>query len=90
MVGVVLALTVIVVVPTALALTWLGPLASAAVRIRSFALLLGFTMLGPAFLLPLGTLRHDPATGATAANNWRPSQAWTSTSIRPPSIVIRL
>ena len=50
MVGVVLALTVIVVVPTALALTWLGPLASAAVRIRSFALLLGFTMLGPAFL----------------------------------------
>ena len=31
MVGVVLALTVIVVVPTALAFTWLGPLATAAV-----------------------------------------------------------
>src|SRR4051794_16308748 len=34
--------------------------------------------------------RHGPATGATAANSWRPSQAWTSTPIRPPSIVIRL
>src|SRR4051794_17525567 len=34
--------------------------------------------------------RHGPATGATAANNWRPSQAWTSTPIRSPSTVIRL
>ena len=53
MVGVVLALTVIVVVPTALAFTWLGPLASAAVRACSFALLLGFVSCG-AFL---GALR---------------------------------
>ena len=48
--GVVLALTVIVGVPTALAFTWLGPLASAAVRISSFALLLGFVVLGLAVL----------------------------------------
>src|SRR3954463_266756 len=37
-----------------------------------------------------GLRRHGPATGATAANNWRPSQAWTSTPIRSPSTVIRL
>jgi membrane protein len=59
MVGVVLALTVIVVVPTALAFTWLGPLASAAVRACSFALLLGFVMLGLAFLYRFAPSRAD-------------------------------
>ena len=37
-----------------------------------------------------GLRRHGPATGATAANNWRPPQAWTSSPIRCPSTVIRL
>jgi membrane protein len=59
MVGVVLALTVIVVVPTALAFSWLGPLATAAVRACSFALLLGFVMLGLAFLYRFAPSRAD-------------------------------
>ena len=62
--GVVLALTVIVGVPTALAFTWLGPLASAAVRVSSFALLLGFVVLGLAVLY-----RFAPSR-ATAKWRW--------------------
>src|SRR4051812_45207379 len=40
--------------------------------------------------LPSQVARCAPATGATAAKSWRPSQACTSSSIRSPSIVIRL
>jgi membrane protein len=59
MVGVVLALTVIVVVPAALAFSWLGPLASAAVRACSLALLLGFAMLGLALLYRFAPSRAE-------------------------------
>jgi membrane protein len=45
-----LALAVIVALPAALAFSWLGPLASAAVRIFSFVLLLVFVVLGLAML----------------------------------------
>ena len=58
-VGVVLALAVIVVVPAALAFTWLGPLAAAAVRACSFALLLGFVVLGLALLYRFAPSRAD-------------------------------
>ena len=57
--GVVLALTVIVVVPAALAFTWLGPLASAAVRACSFALLLGFVVLALALLYRFAPSRAE-------------------------------
>jgi membrane protein len=50
MAGTALALAVVVGVPAALPFTWLGPLASAAVRACSFALLLGSTVLGLAVL----------------------------------------
>lgn len=49
-IGVLVALVVIVGVPALLAFSWLGPLASAAVRICSFALLLVFVMLALAVL----------------------------------------
>ena len=55
--GVVLALTVIVVVPAALPFTWLGPLASIAVRVCSFGLLLGFVVLDLALLYRYGPSR---------------------------------
>ena len=55
--GVVLALTVIVVVPAALPFTWLGPLASIAVRLCSFGLLLGFVVLALALLYRYGPSR---------------------------------
>ena len=55
--GVVLALTVIVVVPAALPFTWLGPLASIAVRVCSFGLLLGFVVLNLALLYRYGPSR---------------------------------
>lgn len=45
-----LALAVIVAVPAALAFSWLGPLASAAVRILSFVLLVAFVVLGLSML----------------------------------------
>jgi membrane protein len=57
--GVLLALTVIVVVPAALAFTWLGPLASAAVRACSFGLLLGFVVLGLALLYRFAPSRAE-------------------------------
>src|SRR4051812_23644733 len=52
--GVVLALTVIVVVPAALSFSWLGPLATIAVRVCSFGLLLGSVVLGVALLYRFG------------------------------------
>jgi membrane protein len=58
-VGVVLALAVIVVVPAALAFAWLGPFAAAAVRACSFALLLGFVVLGLALLYRFAPSRAD-------------------------------
>ena len=58
-VGVVLALTVIVVVPTALSFSWLGPLASSAVRVCSFGLLVCFVVLGLALLYRFGPSRAD-------------------------------
>ena len=57
--GVGLALTVIVVVPAALPFTWLGPLASIAVRICSFGLLLGFVVLALALLYRFGPSRAE-------------------------------
>jgi membrane protein len=60
---VILALTVIVGVPAALSFSWLGPLASIAVRVCSFGLLLGFVMLGLALLYRYGPSR--------AAAKWR-------------------
>ena len=61
--GVILALTVIVVVPAALSFAWLGPLASIAVRVCSFGLLFGFVVLGLALLYRFGPSR--------AAARWR-------------------
>jgi membrane protein len=61
--GTLLALTVIVAVPAALAFDWLGPLASAAVRICSFVLLLAFVVLGLAILY-----RFAPSRGQA---KWR-------------------
>ena len=61
--GVILALTVIVVVPAALSFAWLGPLASIAVRFCSFGLLFGFVVLGLALLYRFGPSR--------AAARWR-------------------
>ena len=60
---VILALTVIVVVPAALSFAWLGPLASIAVRVCSFGLLFGFVVLGLALLYRFGPSR--------AAARWR-------------------
>src|SRR4051812_1974676 len=57
--GVVLALTVIVVVPAALSFSWLGPLASIAVRVCSFGLLLGSVVLGVALLYRFGPSRAN-------------------------------
>jgi membrane protein len=57
--GVVLALTVIVIVPAALPFTWLGPLASIAVRVCSFGLLLGFVVLALALLYRYGPSRAE-------------------------------
>jgi membrane protein len=57
--GVGLALTVIVVVPAALSFTWLGPLASIAVRVCSFGLLLGFVVLALALLYRFGPSRAE-------------------------------
>jgi membrane protein len=58
--GVALALAVIVGLPAALPFTWLGPLASAAVRACSFALLLGFTVAGLAALYRFAPSREEP------------------------------
>jgi membrane protein len=60
MLGAALALAVVVGVPAALPFTWLGPLASAAVRACSFALLLGFTVLALAVLYRFGPSRAEP------------------------------
>src|SRR4051794_4329245 len=57
--GVVLALTVIVLVPAALSFSWLGPLASIAVRVCSFGLLLGSVVLGVALLYRFGPSRAN-------------------------------
>ena len=59
-VGVAAGLAVIVGVPAALPFTWLGPLASAAVRACSFALLLGFTVLALAVLYRFAPSRAEP------------------------------
>jgi membrane protein len=59
MLGAALALAVIVVVPAALPFTWLGPLAAAAVRACSFALLLVFTVLGLAVLYRFAPSREE-------------------------------
>src|SRR5215213_190837 len=56
---VVLALTVIVVVPAALSFSWLGPLASIAVRVCSFGLLLRSVVLGVALLYCFGPSRAN-------------------------------
>jgi membrane protein len=58
-VGVAVALAVIVGVPAALPFTWLGPLASAAVRACSFALLLGFTVVALAVLYRFAPSRAE-------------------------------
>ena len=58
-VGVALALAVIVGVPAALPFTWLGPLASVAVRACSFALLLGFTVVALAVLYRFAPSRAE-------------------------------
>jgi membrane protein len=57
--GVVLALTVIVLVPAALSFSWLGPLASIAVRVCSFGLMLGSVVLGVALLYRFGPSRAN-------------------------------
>ena len=57
--GVVLALTVIVVVPAALAFAWPGPLASMAIRACSFGLLLGFVVPALALLYRYGPSRAE-------------------------------
>ena len=57
--GVILALTVIVVVPAALAFAWPGPLASIAIRVCSFGLLLGFVVLALALLYRYGPSRAE-------------------------------
>jgi membrane protein len=57
--GVVLALTVIVLVPAALSFSWLGPLATIAVRVCSFGVLLGSVVLGVALLYRFGPSRAN-------------------------------
>ena len=81
MVGVVLALTVIVVVPTALAFSWLGPLATAAVRACSFALLLGFVMLGLAFLYRFAPSRADPKWRWVTPGSLLAAALWLAASL---------
>ena len=60
MLGTALALAVVVGVPAALPFTWLGPLAAAAVRACSLALLLGFTVAGLAVLYRFAPSRAEP------------------------------
>ncbi len=57
--GVVLALTVIVVVPAALTFAWLGPLASSAIQVCSFGLLFGFVVLALSLLYRYGPSRAE-------------------------------
>ena len=57
--GAALALAVIVGVPAALPFTWLGPLAAAAVRACSFALLLGFTVVALAVVYRFAPSRAE-------------------------------
>jgi membrane protein len=56
--GVVLALTVIVIVPAALTF-WLGPLASSAIQVCSFGLLFGFVVLALSLLYRYGPSRAE-------------------------------
>jgi membrane protein len=59
LVGLVLGLAVIVGVPAALSFSWLGPLAAAAVRACSFALLFGFTVAALSVLYRFGPSREE-------------------------------
>jgi membrane protein len=56
--GISLALSIIVGLPAVLSFTWLGPLASLALRLVSWALLVAFLILGLAVLYRYGPSRH--------------------------------
>ena len=79
--GVVLALTVIVVVPAALAFIWLGPLASIAVRVCSFGLLLGFVVLGLALLYRYGPSRAEAKWRWITPGSLLASGLWLAASL---------
>jgi membrane protein len=57
--GVTVALSIIVGVPTVLRLDWLGPMAQLAIRIVSILLLIGFVVLGLAVLYRFGPARQE-------------------------------
>lgn len=59
LVGISLALSIIVGLPAVLSFAWLGPLANLALQLVSWALLLGFLMLGLAMLYRFGPSRAE-------------------------------
>ena len=75
------ALTVIVVLPAALAFTWLGPLASAVVRISSFGLQLGFVVLGLAVLYRVAPSRADAKWRWITPGSLLAASVWLAASL---------
>ena len=80
-VGVSVALAVIVAVPAAIAFSWLGPLASLAVRASSFLLLLGFVVFGLAVLYRFAPSRADAKWGWVTPGSLLAAGLWFVASV---------